>query len=164
MIFGEVASAATTVTVQHEDGSTDEAVVVAAPRNLGVDVKFFVYAMPGPGDVTLVAQDRAGEVLGQETLMAYPVLSVEKAGDGAGVVTSYHTELLAAGIEDAQARWIDCGTLCTATLDGADVTLKAVASEGSVFSGWSGDCTGAGDCVLEVSSDSHVVAHFDPAP
>lgn len=164
LIFGEVPVAATAVMVRSEDRTVDEAVVVPAPKNLGVEVNFFAYATHGPGDLALEARDENGEVLAQETLTAYPVLVVERVGEGTGTVTSYHTDLLAVGADDAQVPWIDCGDLCSATLADARVTLRAVPAEGSIFSGWSGDCTGTGDCVLEVDSDANVTAHFDPAP
>ena len=46
---------------------------------------------------------------------------------------------------------------------GTIVTLTATPNPGSTFTGWFGDCSGAGDCVLSMNSDKFVVAQFDLA-
>ncbi|RIK36751.1 MAG: hypothetical protein DCC55_26355, partial [Chloroflexi bacterium] len=43
---------------------------------------------------------------------------------------------------------------------GTVVTAMATADTGSTFSGWSGDCTGMGSCVLTVDSDKNITATF----
>ena len=74
------------------------------------------------------------------------VLSVAKAGDGTGVVTS-----TPAGIS--------CGATCSASFDsGTSVSLSAAPDPGSVFSGWSGACSGTGACA--VTSAQSVTATF----
>jgi hypothetical protein len=82
-------------------------------------------------------------------------LTVAKAGSGAGQVTS-----TPAGIE--------CGSSCVHSFeDGTAVTLEAVASAGSTFSGWSGGgCPGTGSCVVTMDADPTVTATFtqDPSP
>lgn len=161
VVFGEVSSAAAAVAVRYEDGTRDEAVLVPAPRGLDVDVKFFVYSMALSGDMTLIAEDANGDVLAQKVLAHHPVLSVQKTGGASGTVTSYHTDLLQADSDRAQAPWIDCGNLCVATLAGARVTLRATPSPGAVFSGWSGACSGTGECVLTVDADRQVIARFE---
>jgi uncharacterized repeat protein (TIGR02543 family) len=76
------------------------------------------------------------------------VLTVGKSGTGAGSVTSAPSG-------------ITCGTVCSASYDsGAAVTLTASAAAGSVFSGWSGDCTGTGTCTVTMSGDHSVTANF----
>jgi Tol biopolymer transport system component len=78
-------------------------------------------------------------------------LSVTRAGLGAGTVTS-------------TAPGINCGLDCSESyLPGTTVTLTAAPSAGGTFSGWSGACSGAGPCVLTMSTDLSVVATFLPA-
>jgi hypothetical protein len=76
-------------------------------------------------------------------------LEVTKLGDGAGTVTS-----APAGI--------DCGLTCDASFDaGAVVTLTAAASPGSIFTGWSGGCSGlAATCQVTIAAATTVEATF----
>jgi len=78
-------------------------------------------------------------------------LAVTKAGEGDGTVAS-----APAGI--------DCGSTCVYDFDsGTPVTLTAVPASGSEFAGWSGDCSGAGQCSLTMDADHPVTATFEPA-
>jgi hypothetical protein len=73
-------------------------------------------------------------------------LTVSRAGSGK--VTS-----LPAGIS--------CGSTCShAFYSGTVVTLTAVAKPGSVFTGWSGACTGTGQCKVTMNSSRSVKATF----
>jgi len=74
------------------------------------------------------------------------VLSVSKSG--AGTISS-------------NPAGIDCGTTCTASFaSGSSVRLAATAMSGYAFSGWSGDCSGAGACVVAMSAARSVTATF----
>ena len=77
-------------------------------------------------------------------------LNVSKSGTGDGRVTS-------------DPSGIDCGSTCTASYDqGTSVTLTATPSSGSVFAGWSGACSGTGDCVVTMDiSNKSVTATFN---
>lgn len=73
-------------------------------------------------------------------------LTVQKGGSGAGSVAG---------------TGIDCGAACVALLDdGTQATLTATPDAGSVFSGWSGACSGTADCVVTVNADTVVTATF----
>ncbi|GMU46796.1 MAG: hypothetical protein AMXMBFR26_15780 [Porticoccaceae bacterium] len=73
-------------------------------------------------------------------------LSVGKAGTGTGRVSG---------------GGIDCGTTCTVQLNaGSQATLTATPDADSLFSGWSGACSGTADCVLDVAADTAVTAVF----
>ncbi len=73
-------------------------------------------------------------------------LSVAKSGEG--TVTSAPTG-------------IACGTSCTYSFaTGTTVTLRATPAAGSIFSGWSGVCTGKPDCTVTLSSATTVTANF----
>jgi len=59
---------------------------------------------------------------------------------------------------------IDCGSDCSETyVHGTEVTLTPVAVAKSVFSGWSGACTGAGACTLTMDGAKSVTAVFSPS-
>lgn len=78
-------------------------------------------------------------------------LSVTKMGTGSGSITS-------------SPPGIDCGTDCVGEyLPGTAVTLTATASTGSVFSGWTGACSGCGDlrnCSVIANEDKACGAVF----
>jgi uncharacterized delta-60 repeat protein len=77
-------------------------------------------------------------------------LTVTRGGSGSGGVGS-------------SPGGIDCGSSCSAPfVYGTNVTLTATAASGSRFAGWSGACTGTGQCSLAMSADHDVVATFEP--
>jgi hypothetical protein len=74
---------------------------------------------------------------------------VTRAGTGTGTVTS-------------TSPGINCGGDCSQVYaDGTPVTLEADAAAGSVFAGWSVDCSGTGDCNLTMDEDKAVTATFN---
>jgi alpha-tubulin suppressor-like RCC1 family protein/subtilase family serine protease len=78
------------------------------------------------------------------------LLTALKNGTGNGTVTSVPTG-------------IDCGIDCDeAYSSGVIVTLTAVPDAMSLFAGWSGACSGTGDCVVTMNSDISVTATFSP--
>lgn len=87
------------------------------------------------------------------------VLRVQGDGAGSGTVTA----------PDASPR-IDCsitggalsGVCAMAYPSNSAVRLIAVPDAGSTFRGWSGACTGAGQCVVEMSNERAATAAFGP--
>lgn len=76
------------------------------------------------------------------------VVTVAKAGDGQGTVL-------------ADSGKINCGDVCQDNyVEGVEVNLDFKANPGSVFTGWSGDCTGTGRCTLNVDGAKTVTATF----
>jgi hypothetical protein len=74
---------------------------------------------------------------------------VTKTGSGTGTVSS-------------SPSGIDCGSTCNATYPASTVvTLSAAASTDSTFTGWSGPCSGTGNCVVTVTAAVSVGANFD---
>lgn len=78
------------------------------------------------------------------------VLTVTKAGTGVGTVTS-------------SPSGINCGYDCVGSFAGATtVTLTAAVGTNSVFSGWTGDCTGTSTvCTVTIDAAKAVTATFD---
>jgi hypothetical protein len=75
-------------------------------------------------------------------------LDVSKTGIGAGTVTS-------------DPAGINCGPDCSETYGyNTAVTLSALPVTGSIFTGWSGACTGIGTCQVTMSVDRSVTANF----
>jgi hypothetical protein len=57
---------------------------------------------------------------------------------------------------------IDCGATCSSQFDtGTSVSLVATPAAGWRFSGWSGDCTGSGQCAIALAADVAVTAIFE---
>ena len=80
------------------------------------------------------------------------LLNVTRSGTGSGGVTS-------------SPGGINCAGNCSASFNtGASVTLTAVPSTGSTFSGWGGDCSGLSACVVAMGSARNVSASFTIAP
>jgi phospholipase C len=76
-------------------------------------------------------------------------LTMKTAGDGAGTVA----------INPAN---VSCGSTCTGTFsEGTSVTLKAAAKPGSIFTGWSGGCSGSdATCTVSLKAATSVTATF----
>jgi len=75
-------------------------------------------------------------------------LRVHKPGNGIGTITS-----VPAGI--------NCGVTCSAQYaQGTSVTLTATPDPDSTFTGWSGACSGTGDCTVKLNADTDVNANF----
>src|SRR5690606_11441821 len=80
------------------------------------------------------------------------LLDVALSGTGAGQVSS-------------NPAGIDCGADCEAAFaENTTITLSASADSGSVFTGWSGDCSGNADCMLLMDTARSVTASFDELP
>ena len=78
-------------------------------------------------------------------------LTVTKSGTGSGTATS------------APAA-INCGSTCSASFaSGTNVTLTVALDPGSTFIGWSGDCTGTGNCTVSMTASKNVTANFGGA-
>ncbi|MDT7688208.1 MAG: hypothetical protein QOJ70_3860 [Acidobacteriota bacterium] len=79
-------------------------------------------------------------------------------------VPSVTVSLAGGGKVSSSDRIISCGSKCAASYDmNAQVTLTASPNSGSVFTGWSGACTGAqSSCTLSVNDALNVTANFAP--
>jgi hypothetical protein len=109
------------------------------------------------GEVVQLCTDHDGDGLYAEggvcgaVNAADPLLTITQAGTGSGSVQS-----LPSGIS--------CGPDCSRRFaQGTVVSLKAVAAPNSQFSGWTGGCSGTGDCSITLGSDTTVQANFTAA-
>ncbi len=72
-------------------------------------------------------------------------LTVNRTGSGTGTVSS-------------SPSGINCGIVCSAAFRGGSmVTLTATPSAGGMFAGWSGGCTGTGQCVVTMTHATTVM-------
>ncbi len=160
---------ATTITWHRYDGTTE--IIQAATRPAGsaafsVAVNLSLSALGrsaslpqvavGPDGATTITWRRSD---GTNTIIqassgepTHLRLSVTTDGSGAGSVTS-----VPAGI--------NCGATCAAYFAiGSTVTLTATAASGSVYTGWSGGCTGTSStCVVTLNAATSVTATFGVA-
>jgi hypothetical protein len=80
----------------------------------------------------------------------------------AGVSSTLSVSLAGTGKGSVSGSGISCPNTCANNYAGGTVvTLTALPSAGSTFTGWSGGgCTGTGTCVVTMSSDQSVTATF----
>jgi uncharacterized protein (DUF2141 family) len=107
-------------------------------------------AQPSPGGTNDAFVAKFDSSLTAGTLV--PTLTVLKSGTGSGTVTS-------------SPAGIDCGSDCSEAYNqGTGVTLSATASAGSTFAGWSGSCSGIGNCTVTMDSNKTATATFNLLP
>jgi hypothetical protein len=79
------------------------------------------------------------------------MVAVTRGGGGSGAVTS-------------SPAGIDCGATCTDSFETRKtVTLQAEPAPGSVFTGWTGACSGTGACQIRLTAGANVAATFEPS-
>jgi hypothetical protein len=75
--------------------------------------------------------------------------------------TTYTLAVTVQGPGTVAGPGIACGVDCSEMLDaGTMVTLTATPAGGGTFTGWSGDCAGAGACLVTMSAARNVTATF----
>jgi hypothetical protein len=68
-------------------------------------------------------------------------------------------------VSTSPANAISCPSTCATDFNpGQSVTLLATPDSASVFTGWSGACSGTGSCTVTVNQATFVTANFTPAP
>ena len=99
-------------------------------------------------DTCTVHMTAAKNVTATFDLITYTLI-VSKLGTGSGTVTSSTTG-------------INCGADCMENyVPGTSVTLTAAAAPGSIFTKWSGGCTGIGTCSVSMVAAKNVTANFE---
>ncbi len=85
------------------------------------------------------------------TIMSF-ALTTNKSGTGTGTLTS-------------NPAGINCGATCSTNYNyGTSVTLSHTAAANSLFTGWSGACTGTGACTVSMTQARNVTASFALMP
>jgi len=131
--------------VDPDSGATAQGVLSGTPTSAG---QFAFTVQATDADNVTVSRSYALAIAGGIAIPKH-ALAVTRAGSGTGTVAG---------------SGIDCGATCTTTLDaGTAVTLSATAAAGSVFTGWSGACTGTGTCTTTMDGHRAVTASFVPA-
>jgi hypothetical protein len=103
-------------------------------------------ACSGTGTCT-VSMSQARAVTAAFSLLP-ETLTVTRSGSGSGTVSS-------------NPAGVACGAACSFAYPfGTSVTLTATPASGSVFSGWSGACSGSGTCAVAMSGAQSVHASF----
>jgi hypothetical protein len=86
----------------------------------------------------------------QDLALATLTVVSEVIGSASGTVTSAPSGII-------------CGSNCSADFEkGTSVTLTAVTGPNTVFAGWTGPCTGTGNCVVTMDEAKSVTATFLP--
>lgn len=114
----------------------------------------YAYTEPNGSIDVYYERNGCGKATGADIYMiedpALAGLTVGLGGTGSGTVSS-------------SVPGITCGEDCSEEYErGSAVTLTAGSGPGSVFVGWTGDCTGSGPCELTMDSPKAVTATFHP--
>ena len=125
--------------------------VIGEPYNGGLD-EFLIYTRAlSATEIAQLAAHHLDDNYAEVTLLVdteLPQLNVAVTGNGSGSVSS-------------DPVGIDCGATCSSQFGlGVPVTLTAVADMGSTFMGWSGACSGLGDCIIPMDATRSVTATF----
>jgi Metallo-peptidase family M12/Glucodextranase, domain B/Divergent InlB B-repeat domain len=159
VVDGDTGVSSVAATVRNAAGSSVAANLVMAnvgASNYAVGWNSAGFA-PDAYSVDIAAVDSSPQLnssvligAGSFTIAGPQALTVGRAGNGTGTVTSNPTG-------------IDCGATCIANFSYyAQITLTAAASSGSVFSGWSGEgCSGTGTCQVSMTQGRTVTATFN---
>jgi hypothetical protein len=127
------------------ESATFDPLSTDVPTEADIDGAVGVKSVACSSTVECVAVDGVG----QELVSAH-LLSVAVAGTGSGTVG---------------ASGISCpGTCSSYYAIGSVVALSETPASGSVFSGWSGACSGTGSCTVTLGSDAVLTATFAPQP
>jgi glucose/arabinose dehydrogenase/PKD repeat protein len=112
----------------------------------------YTYPHAGPRTAVVTVTDTAGQTATASRTFdvgtSLTVLSVATTGSGTGTVSSSDGAII-------------CGTRCSASYtSGTQLALTASPAAGSTFAGWSGGCSGAGDCQVTMDAAKTVTATF----
>jgi hypothetical protein len=126
------------------DGCTGE--VLAPGETCQVTVRFSPDAVGSATGSLTVTGDPGGNSVVALGGVGFAMVSVTRTGSGTGSVGS-------------APLGIECGATCALSFTTPSVTLSATAADGdNQFGGWSGDCTGTGDCLIDLDGGDVAVS------
>lgn len=143
-----------TCAYSYESGT---AVTLTITPNTGYTFSGWSGACTGT-DTCQVTMDTAKSVTATFAVSATNILSVKYKGKGRirsklAIIPSLNTPTNTG---------IDCGDICVEEYASeTTVTLEAIPDTGYTFAGWSGACSGAGECVVTVNATTSVEAIFN---
>jgi len=122
--------------------------VVTLTANAEISSTFTGWSGACTGQGECVVSMTAGRLVTATFILDQHLLSVSMAGSGSGNVNSSPAGIACPGDCDEAYNY------------GTVVTLTASAGTGSSFGGWSGACTGQGECVVSMTASRMVTATF----
>ena len=172
----ETDAPAYTLTVSNDAAGSERAIVSSTTRQIdcgetcaarfAAGTVVTLYAWTGVNSTFL---GWGGDCSGTDTTCVVP-MSQDRAVTAAfavGPTQRLVVETLGDGSVWAPEWYFACWADSTCDLEvpaGATVALTALASSGSAFTGWSGDCAGTGACVLTMTQDRAAAARFGAPP
>ena len=133
--------------------------LASAPTG-GYETHFNGFSGACAGTTCTIQMDQSATVTSSFVLVPqFATLTVVKSGPDAGGL------FISSAVPPNSSTGIYCGPTCSASFQiGTTVTLYPVQAGGTVFTGWSGACTGTGLCVLTITGPATVTATYSSAP
>jgi hypothetical protein len=115
-----------------------------------------------PGTTKLATVDTVGHVVSSiATTSRFTTLAFKNGTPAATYQLTMIKEGSGSGAVTSSPSGIDCGATCDFAFNsGTSVALTAAADSGSIFDGWSGACSGKGECVVTMNAMRTVRAQF----
>lgn len=133
--------------------------LASAPTG-GYETHFNGFSGACAGTTCTIQMDQSATVASSFALIPqFATLTVVKSGPDAGGL------FISSAVPPNSSTGIYCGPTCSASFQiGTTVTLYPVQAIGTVFTGWSGACTGTDLCVLTITGPATVTATYSSAP
>jgi hypothetical protein len=134
------------------------------PNNLSAPPIDTGLVPPDDAHPSSFGQDACGRVYVAAIENTQQVYRLQESNGGACAMRSVNVTVTGSG--QVTGPGIDCPGDCTAEVyDGQRLTLTQTADPEGGFVGWSGACTGIGDCALRmINGNANVVAEFEDLP
>jgi len=141
-------------------GTTVTLTPLASAPSGGYETRFNGFSGACAGTTCTLTLNQSATVASSFALIPqFATLTVVKSGPDAGGL------FISSAVPPNSSTGIYCGPTCSASFQiGTTVTLYPVQAGRTVFTGWSGACTGTGLCVLTITGPATVTATYSSAP